>query len=239
MTAWDRDETKCLVEFNFGKTQAELAYQSMNSTIDRQEYARYHYRNAKNLFETCVGKFDSPMSFSKILTGDNEDARQELYQCDWEIGAHVTACIQSLHAMGDIFSHAIYYALGYNLKQPPPLEERKICLHGVRRELPPEHQNLAHELDLLASGDDFAYLSALSNHSKHRSLIRSGLWADWTGKKLDPYTLEFQEFIYDKKPYSRRLVLPFLQGEFDRQSSRIFETGNVLNSVLKNKNSHA
>lgn len=240
MTAWDRDETKYLVEFNFGKAQAELAYRSMNSAIDRQEYARYHYHNAKNLFEACVGKFDSPVHFSKVSTGGNEDAREEFNQCIWEIGAHVTACVQSLHAMGDIFAHAIYFALGYNLKQPPPLFERKICLYAVKRVLAtPEHQNLAQELNLLASGDDFAYLGALSNHSKHRSLIRSGLWVDLTGEKLDPYTLEFQGFIYDKKPYSRRLVLPFLQSEFDRQSLRIFGIGNVLNSVLKENNSRA
>jgi len=239
MTVWDRDEARELVALRYGKTQAELAYQSMNSTIDRQEYARYHYRNAKSLFETCVGKFDSPVNRLKISTGGNEDARDEFNQCIWEIGAHVTACVQSLHAMGDIFAHAIYYALGYKLKQPPPLLERKICLYAVRRELnrTPEHQNLAQELNLLASGDDFAYLGALSNHSKHRSLVRSWLWVDLTDKKLDTYTLEFQEFIYDERPYSRRLVLPFLQSEFDRQSLRIFEIGNVLNSVLKGDSS--
>lgn len=239
MTVWDRDEARKLVALRYGKTQAELACQSMNSTIDRQEYARYHYRNAKNLFETCVGKFDSPVNLLKISTGGNEDARDEFNQCIWEIGAHVTACVQSLHAMGDIFAHAIYYALGYNLKLSPPLLERKICLYAVKRELDRtlEHQDIAQELDLLASGDDFAYLGALSNHSKHRSLIRSGLWVDFTGEKLDPYTLEFQGFIYDKKPYSRRLVLPFLQSEFDRQSLRIFEIGDVLNSVLKSDSS--
>lgn len=237
MATWNREEVKHLVAFSYGKTQAELAYQSMNSTIDRQEYARYHYHNAKKLFDQHVEKLHSPISFMKASIESSE----ELNQCIWEIGAHVTACVQSLHSMGDIFAHAIYYALGYNLKQPPPLSERKIDLHSVKRELEKtaEHVNLAQELVLLASGDDFTYLGALSNHSKHRSLIRTGMWGYITGKKLDPYTLEFQEFIYDKKTYPSRSILPFLQSEFDRQSLRIHEAGNVLNSVLKRDSSRA
>ena len=241
MTAWDRDETRELVAFSYGKAQAELAYQSMNSTIDRQEYARYHYHNAKNLFDEYVGKLHSPESFVKVSLGGGDEGKQdELHQCIWEIGAHVTACVQSLHAIADILAHAIYYALCYNLK-PSPLSERDIYLNAVKRKLEQtaEHNNLAHELASLASGDDFAYLGALANHSKHRSLIRSGLCVDLTGKKLEPYTLEFQEFIYDKKPYPRRAILPFLQSEFDRQSLRVFEAGNVLNSVLKSDSSRA
>lgn len=231
MAAWNMGEARNIITISHGKGQAELAYQSMCSTIDRQEYARYHYHNAKKLFDQHVEKLYSPASFMKASIEGSE----KLNQCIWEIGAHVTACVQSLHSMGDIFAHAIYYALGYNLKQPPPLSERKIDLHSVKRELEKtaEHVNLAQELALLASGDNFAYLGALSNHSKHRSLIRTWMWGDMTGKKLDPYTLEFQRFIYDKKTYPSRSILPFLQSEFDRQSLRIHEAGNVLNLVLR------
>lgn len=235
MTVWSIEEAKNLVKTSYGKMQAELAYQSMGSTIDRQEYARYHYHNAKNLFDKYVGKLHSPENFVKMSWGGGDEGDQdEFHQCIWEIGAHVTACVQSLHAMADIFAHAIYYALGYNLK-PSPLSERDINLNAVKRKLEQtaKHNNLAHELASLASGDDFAYLGALANHSKHRSLIRSGLYADLTGKKPNPYTLEFQEFTFDKTSYPRRPILPFLQSEFDRQSLRVIESGNVLNSVLK------
>lgn len=107
MTAWNRDEARELIAYSYGKAQAELAYQSMRSTIDRQEYAQYHYQNAKNLFEAYVGKFYSPVSFSKMLTGGNEEAREEFNQCIWEIGAHVTACVQSLQR-GRHFSTTFY-----------------------------------------------------------------------------------------------------------------------------------
>jgi len=232
MTAWDRDEARELVALCFGKAQAELAYQSLNSTIDRQEYARYHYHNAKNLFDAYVGKLHSPEKRLKIFTGGGEGALDEFNQCIWEIGAHVMACVQSLHAIADTFAYATYHALGYNLK-PSPLPERSININSVKCALQQEHQSLVQELAFFVSGEDFAYLNALTNHSKHRSLIRAGMWGDLTGKKPEPYTLEFQEFSYDKKPYPRRSILPFLQSEFDRQSLRIHEAGNVLNSVLK------
>jgi hypothetical protein len=231
MTAW-YEEAKNLITISHGKRQAELAYQSICSTIDRQEYARYHYRNAKILFDAYVGKLHSPIAFMK----SSIEGSEELNRCILEIGANVTACVQSLHAIADTFAYATYYALGYNLK-PSPLSERKISQNSVKCKLLkiPEHQSLVQELDLLVSGDDFTYLCALANHSKHRSLIRPEPWVDLTGKKLDPYSLEFQEFIYDKKPYPRRAILPFLQSEFDRQSLRVFEAGNVLNLVLKSE----
>lgn len=236
MTAWDRDETKYLVEFNFGKAQAELAYRSMNSAIDRQEYARYHYHNAKNLFDAYVGEFYSPIDFMKSsFEGGEEESR-----CILEVGANVTACVQSLHAIADTFAFATYHALGYNLK-PSPLSERGININSVQCELQKtqEHQSLVQGLALLVLGEDYAYFHALTNHSKHRSLIRTGMWADLTVKKKKPYTLEFQEFIYDKKTYPSRSILPFLQSEFNRQSLRIHEAGNVLNLVLRSDSSRA
>ncbi|MFA6015456.1 MAG: hypothetical protein WC742_10350 [Gallionellaceae bacterium] len=236
MTDWDRYETRELVVFCYGKAQAELAYQSMNSTIDRQEYARYHYHNAKNLFDAYVGKLHSPIDFMK----SSFEGSEEQNRCIWEIGANVTACVQSLHAIADTFAYAMYHALGYKLKQSP-LAERKINIYSVMRALQQthEHQSLLQEMALLVTGDDYIYLDALSNHSKHRSLIRPGLWADLKGKKPDPYTLEFEEFSYDKKPYPRRSILLFLQSELDRQSLRIHEAGNVLNFVLKSESLRA
>lgn len=235
MTAWDRDEARELVAFSYGKVRAELAYQSMCSTIDRQEYARYHYHNAKSLFDAYVGKLHSPIDFMK----SSFEGSEEQNRCIWEIGANVTACVQSLHAIADTFAYAMYHALGYNLK-PSPLSERNISINSVKHILQQtqEHQSLVQELALLVSGEDYAYLHALTNHSKHRSLIRTGMWGDLTGKKPEPYTLEFQEFSYGKK-YPRRSILPFLQSEFDRQSLRIHEAGNVLNLVLRSDSSRA
>jgi hypothetical protein len=236
MTVWDRDEARELVAFSYGKAQAELAYQSMNSTIDRQEYAQYHYRNAMNLFDAYVGKLHSPIAFMK----SSIEGSEEQNRCILEIGANVTACVQSLHAIADTFAYATYYTLGYNLK-PSPLSERRININSVKRALQQtqEHQSLLQEMAWLVSGDDYTYLDALANYSKHRSLIRTGLWADMTGKNLDTYTLEFQDFIYDKVLLPRRSILPFLQSELVRQSFRINEAGNALNSVLKSDSSRA
>ena len=127
---WGREEIKRLVEISSGEGQAELAYQSMCSTIDRQEYARFHYHSVKKLFHDCIGESHSPMNLLKIFTGGGAHARDQLDSCVWEIGAHVTACVQSLHAMVDIFAHAIYFAL-YNTLDPKKCDKKKLYFTDI------------------------------------------------------------------------------------------------------------
>ncbi|MBI5891603.1 MAG: hypothetical protein HZB47_13195 [Nitrosomonadales bacterium] len=231
MPTWDIDEARTLVAALHGKKQSLLAHQSMTSTIDRLDYARYHYRNIWDLFHKHFEKHQSPVDFFKTSIKDmGNDEEIELYRC---IGAHVTACVQSLHSIADIYSHAIYYALGYNLA-PSPLPEDKIYLKAVKNKLAntQEHQHLAQGLSSFSSNSDFTYLDALSNQCKHRSLIRPGIFVDLTGKQLSPYTLEFDGFIYKMNTYPRREILSFLQQEIDRQSLCIIELGNELNAAL-------
>ncbi|MBU0620231.1 MAG: hypothetical protein KJ795_00125 [Gammaproteobacteria bacterium] len=232
MPTWNIDEARTLVAALHGKKQSLLAHQSMTSTIDRLDYARYHYRNILNLFHKHIEKHQSPMDFFKAsIKNMGDDEENELYKC---IGAHVIACVQSLHSIADIYSHAIYYALGYNLA-PSPLLEDKIYLNAVKNKLTntQEHQHLAQSLSSFSSNADFTYLDALSNHSKHSSLIRPAIFVDLTGKQLDPYTLEFDDFVYKTTQYPRRAILSFLQQEIDRQSLCIIELGNELNVALR------
>ena len=92
MTVWDLEEARALVRTRYGREQFELARQSMGSTIDRREYARYHYHEAMRLLDERVGKLYSSASLVDIMLGcDDEDEQDEFHQCISEIGAHVTA----------------------------------------------------------------------------------------------------------------------------------------------------
>ena len=235
MTVWDLQETRTLVRARHGREQLEIARLSLGSTIDRREYARYHYHEAMELFDSHIGELHSSQRlFTVILGGNDEDEQDEFHQHLDRIGAHVTACVQSLHAIADIFAHAIYYSLGYNLL-PSALSERQISLVPVKKMLSSkrEHVGLAKALGSLSSHSDFKYLSALANHGKHRSLVRPKLWLHMTDKAPDPYTLQFQQFTYDGKPYAQRDIRPFLQSEFNRISVIVVETGNELNAALR------
>lgn len=233
---WDLEEARALILRRFGKAQLELARQSLGSTIDRQDFAHYHYHEASNFLDAYIAKISSsPNGALRSIFG----AADEEEECDFnvriaKIGAHVTACVQSMHAIADIFAHGVYYALGYNL-QSSPLPERGINIRSVTTKLNESftHKDLGIALAKLSSGDDFKYLSALANHSKHRSLVKPALWHDMTGTAEVPHTLQFQDFVYDGISYPRREIRPFLEAEYNRQALLIVQTGQHLNAALR------
>ena len=233
MTVWDLEEARALVRTRYGREQFELARQSMGSTIDRREYARYHYHEAMRLLDERVGKLHSSASLVDIMLGcGDEDEQDEFHQCISEIGAHVTACIQSLHAIADIFAHAIYYALGYNLNSSP-LQEKDIYLNSVKKQLDQtaQHKTLAHALDSLVSGGDFEYLNALANHSKHRSIIKPVLNVDFRDHTT-PYCLKFPAIVYNEVSYPEVDAQEFMEQTYSILSPGVVKCGNAINAAL-------
>lgn len=233
MQPWSFDETRKQVERLFGREQLDLLGPCLNSVVTRQQYARIHYQETKALLETHMGaKLVEHDIFSIVLGLDDQDGETR-YVLD-RAGAYVTACVQSLHAVGDNLAHCVYYSLGLNLK-PKALSESAISLWSVpehlkRHALAPE---LSAALTEIREGGDFTYLNALCNYSKHRSLIPAHLWGDFTGQDKEPYTLRFGAFSYKNKEYGSREVWPFLHAEYDRMSIGVVKLGNILNGVLR------
>lgn len=234
MTQWNLEETRNLVQSLYGEKQLATVRQSLGSTIDRRDYAKFHFEEAAKIFDDHISKFHSSGDAFVKIFGGNEEEESVHRQSINKIGAHITACVQSLHALTDTFGHAIYYALGCNLTSS--LKPRDIYLKNVVKILnqTPMHQCLSSDLTQLISGGDYEYLSALANHGKHRSLIKTGFWLDMTGDDKEPYSLQFEEFTYDKL-YQRRLIRPFLENEYNRQAAQIVNIGIKLNEILRAK----
>lgn len=171
-----------------------------------------------------------------MLGGETDDEQFEFEDSLAKVSAHVLACVQSLHAIADIFAHAIYYSLGYNLR-PDALPERRVAAHSVRDKLrlTAAHQSLADDLNGLISNEHSEYLGALANQSKHRSLVKPTLWLDMTEVGPEPFTLQFQDFVYDGTFYERREIRPFLASAFNHISRTVVDTGIELNATLRVK----
>ena len=60
-----------------------------------------------------------------MLGGGTDDEQNEYENSRVQLGAHVVACVQSLHAIADTFAHAIYFSLAYNL-HADALDEHKV-----------------------------------------------------------------------------------------------------------------
>ena len=163
MSSWDLQEARSLSRQRFGQEQFNLATHSLGSTVDRREYARFHYHEAKDIIDTRLGTLQQEQRlFLVMLGGGTDDEQNEYENSRVQLGAHVVACVQSLHAIADTFAHAIYFSLAYNL-HADALDEHKVTANSVKKKLHPAHVRLAGGLGELISHPNAKYLRALAN----------------------------------------------------------------------------
>ena len=136
MSSWDLKEARSLLRQRFGQEQFNLATNSLGSTVDRLEYARIHYHEAKDIIDTRLGTLQEQQLFLVMLGGGTDDEQNEYENSLVQLGAHVVACVQSLHAIADTFAHAIYFSLGYNL-HADALDEHKVTANSVKKSFTP------------------------------------------------------------------------------------------------------
>jgi hypothetical protein len=181
-TTWNLNELRSLILARYGKGQLGLARESLGSTIDRCEYARIHYQDAVALFDRHTQTIKESGQHLLETFFSNDDAHQQTIV---RISAYITASVQSLHAIADIFAHAIYYSLGYNLLLPLTRERdvnvRFVVKHLLQR---PERHDLAGGLESLVSHPDIQPRREIltfieSEYSRIERLIRE------TGSKLN------------------------------------------------------
>lgn len=235
MSTWNVEETRKLVLKLYGKRQFDFARSSLRSVIDRQHYARYHYHEAKDLLEVFLRTRLQSASLWEVIFADQEDEIVDNFQVFiTKIGAHVTACVQSMHAVGDILGHAIYYSLALNLL-PGALEARKITANSVLNALgkSDEFSEIYVLFKQLCTEGSFPQLAALVNHSKHRSIVLPALNEDQTGLAPQRHTLKLSDFEYEGGSYPSIGIKDFLEPEYNRCSILVIKLGNCLNAVLR------
>jgi hypothetical protein len=232
---WDVKATKELILSLYGKEQYIKAQQSLNSSLQRRDFARFHYFVIFDRWGTHLDDIKNEDPINIVLACADEVVSDRRAQRMDELAAHVHSCVHSLHTIPDTMAHAIYYGLGLNLSLP--LKERKITAAAIARGLDSDG-SLKRMGDLFRSiyaSGEFTYLDALNNHGKHRSMVQPATWFDMTEKSTQPITLEFSEFSYDGVSYARREIKPVLSSEYERISKSIVDCGVELMSVLKNR----
>lgn len=233
MGRWDVEETRKQIRRLFGEDQLELAKPCLRSVVDRQTYARIHFQDAKAKIDSYTQTALQDASLFEVTFGDSE-AWVEFNIFIREVGAHLTACVQSIHAVPDILAHAIYYSLGLN-RSASALKPRDICpgsvLRLLRRE--PQLNAVTTLLESLVSTETFAHLAALANQAKHRSIVFPVMNEDITGTRERRHMVMFPAFIYDDSPYPQVFADDFLAVEYERSSQCVVNAGIELNAVLQ------
>ena len=233
---WDVKTTRELILSLYGKEHFLKANQSLNSALQRRDFAKFHYFEAFDRWEAHLEdiKNEDPIEVV-LLTCEDEIANDRRAQRMDELAAHVHSCVHSLHTIPDTLAHALYYGLALNLSSP--LKERKITASSVAKKLDEDSAltKLSDMFQSIYTSGDFTYIDALNNHGKHRSMVRPGTWFDMTGKATVPITLEFSDFSYDTARYARREIQPVLSREYERISKGVVDCGIEILNLLKER----
>lgn len=231
---WDVGLTGELVTAVFDAAQWKKAHPSVRSMADRPEFCRYHYHEALDMMNEYI---ESNLKKTGLL-GVYEDYDEFSYLM-LKIRANIVAFVQSLHAVADTCSHMLYYSLALD-KLPRPLKERDIYAREVLKLLEqqrdaghPEYDKLCRLFREIPTGDDYKYLNALSNTSKHRSIVRPELSEAATGSREEKWILFLESFWYAGELFERTNAREFMQKEHDRIQSMTVNIGLELNAVLK------
>lgn len=234
---WNLDETRKHVTRLFGRAQqVELAGPALRSVCDRQTYAQIHYKAASAAIESYVSSELQNASLLAVTFCGEGEAWGKFNVFVREIGAHLTACVQSIHAVPDILACALYYSLGLNLR-PDTLKARELSTRTVTARLSkePDAARLATLLESLAAGGDFEHLSALCNQAKHRSIVFPSLSEDWTGERAERHAVTFPAFVHDGATYAQVNAKEFLENEFARCCGLVLQIGGELNVILSRR----
>ncbi|MBI5006202.1 MAG: hypothetical protein HZB95_03655 [Nitrosomonadales bacterium] len=210
----------------------------LQSVVDRQHFASYHFKETQRLLKSFKRKHLAHNNLLLALYGArNAPAKVPFEVLMIKAGAHATACVQAIHAVSDILASGVYFTTGLNLSAKP-LSDRKISINSVTNlvKLTPSLANLADPVSRIAAGPQYEHLAALSNLSKHRTIIRTNLNEDWTRKRKELHEFHLPAFSRatksGQKHYPEVSFASLTEAEYNRLSLLVIEIGHEINAAL-------
>lgn len=231
---WDLKETSRLVQRLFGRNQEKLARESARSVADRQTFSSYHFAEAIRLSKAFERNHLVDARTILELHAKGSEKKERAFQIFMvKAGAHSLAAVQSLHAIPDIFAHAVYFSAGQNL-QAHALDDSKIAVPTVVscHKKDQRFVALSASLQSIQSGPGWQNLAAVSNMSKHRSVVRAAYNEDWTGERAMLRELHVSAFERNGEHYSAVTLRDLLEPEYERIMRTVISVGNELNACL-------
>lgn len=226
---WNLNELRGHVKRLFGDQQLRVVNQCLRSIDDRRGFSRYHFNEAKRRMDEVLQGREG-IEVTAALLGAFDTDELQFSTARFQSYAHTVACVQSMHAVVDTMVHFVYFALGANLDAARRIErERDITWPIVKKKL--AVGTIRDGLSALLDDPGYVYLAALSNHSKHRSIIEVSYSANFESDTVE-HGLQFSSFSYDGVAYPTKWVRPTLIDEYQRQEGLILAIGNAVNEEL-------
>ncbi|PTQ76657.1 hypothetical protein C8R26_11556 [Nitrosomonas oligotropha] len=222
----------------YGEKQSDLLSPCIYSIVDREFYARFHFKEGTKLLKEFLEDKDDQNALIMLVLHKDQDESSEFYLRRRQAKAHMVACMQSLHALSDTLAHVVYFATGQNRDKKTCLESKKVLMFSVQKalELDPTKAEIEGLLKQLTEHIDYRYLADIVNHSKHRRIIGTPFSVSMIeDADQPPYGLQLEAFEYEGRTHSSKWLEPFLEREYKRQADLIIQIGEKLNRWVKNK----
>lgn len=233
MPPWDMEATRQTVRRLHGKAQLELAAPCLRSLADRQFYARYHFVRARVSLARYIKTLD-PSDPMPTLFVEDEEGWQRFNVVIRKLSADITACVQSIHALPDILASAVYYSLALDRTHTPRdggyVNHSFVltALAGVKGT-----EAVRASLSQMTTSSSYKHLAALSNRSKHYSIVFPALNTDLTGGREQKHMLVIPGFKSRSVPYPQVFVSEFLPPVYEKANNAVLATGHALLAHLR------
>lgn len=130
MQPWNLEATKTLVAARYGEAQAERLWDSLQSIHKRKYIAGYHFHEYKRLLSEQLDPRLAVKHPLELMLAPEDDERISIHTLRLQVVAHVLACMQSMHALGDTLAYAVAFSLGLNLGADG-LDDSKISVNSI------------------------------------------------------------------------------------------------------------
>jgi hypothetical protein len=229
-------QTKVIVESKHGVQQVTLLRPVLRSVAVRLVHAQIHYADYVKLFDA---HFTAPLQNGfepeeLLFCGFGEDGVGANNSFFIRAEAHVYACLQALHAVTDNMSHVVYYALGWNLENRPPLENTSF--KTIKKRLTKEATEstwvkaICKVFESLENDNDFKALQNATNHIKHHGGLPIVVGPN--DDDGEPFTGKLQSYRRHNDVINEDAILERIERSHSTIRRFVVEAGCALNEIL-------
>jgi hypothetical protein len=192
-----------------------------------------HFQRAEQTLSRYIKNHLHDKDFWKVALAVDEPEWQRFNLVIRKVGADLTACVQSVHSIPDILASAVYFSLAIDREHVP--KPGKFVNHSFVSQCLQSAPHLADvrtRLIQATAGHEFKHIAALSNQSKHYSIVFPSLNADLTGERTEAYIVFFPAFSANHHAYPQTAAKELLSKVYNQLSKSVVETGNAIQRCL-------
>lgn len=219
----------------YGTEQSELLRPSLSSVFWKFLMAKYHCEESVKAIQNSLpqNNDDEKIKIIKLifLTASNHENSKEFKLAKFCAEAHFIAFAQALHSVVDIMAQVIVFALNLNNDSDGRLSE-KSNMHDVRKYLQShaDFTEIAAAIEELIESDQYKYLTAYTNITKHRSLVAKNYSVNLDYSQNQTHGFKINDFKYKGMSFSEKWAVDVCNDDHQYIHEQILRIGNLLNS---------